>query len=329
MTEIILNKRFHYSSSFNFSTVAILIISLIFALLLGSGFYGYGNDWYAAYHKSNLEWGGPFDRLGYLLSTATINGKHIGVQLVSFILALSAGLLIREHIKFKETYSLVFFTVLYVIAIHTWPIIMCTTNGMRQGLCMSFIFMALVAGSRRNYYWMILLFGIAIFMHKSGLLLAAMVAFSPIVKNFLSNFSDTNKTLFNFLIGMFLFIAAYYVVDIIGFNEKDKPSKIIGLDFRYVFIFIGFIYVALSFFYRSMLSNSFNLTLYYFSFIAPSLLMNDLNWEYERLGMMMLIPYILSFGIVLNKFTYQVYLVSTFVLLLFLTIITGMYASFR
>ena len=85
-------------------------------------------------------------------ATASINGVHLGVQIVTFILTISAGFLIREHIKFKESYSLVFFILLYVTAIHTWPIIMSTSNAMRQGLSMSFIFLAFVAGSRKKFY---------------------------------------------------------------------------------------------------------------------------------------------------------------------------------
>ena len=69
------------------SSFALLLIAIIFASILGSGVYGYGNDWYAAYHKHNLGWGGPWDRLGYIISTLSIGGVHIGVHLVSFILS--------------------------------------------------------------------------------------------------------------------------------------------------------------------------------------------------------------------------------------------------
>ena len=324
----VINNKPQFANNFNFSTFVILTISIIFALLIGGGIYGYGNDFYAAYNTPNLDWGGIFDRLGFILSTLTVNGVHIGIQIVTFFLALSSGLLIREHIKFKQSFSLIFFILLYLIAIHTWPIIMSTSNGMRQGLSMSFIFMALVSSSRKAYFWTVVLSLIAIFMHKSGLFLFAIVVFANVVNNLLASFSPSSKTLINFLIGIFLFIAAYIFINIVGLNEV-KPSQIIGGDFRGAFILIGFVYVALSFFFKSILSNSFNLTLYYFSFIAPSFLMNGLNGEYERLGMMMLIPYILSFGALLNRTSYQIYLILVFLLLLLLTIFTGMYASFK
>jgi hypothetical protein len=330
MSEISLKKKSLFTSSNSyFSASVIFIISISFALLVGSGWYGYGNDFYASYNRPNLDWGGFTDRLGYILATLSIGGTHVGVQIVTFILSLSTGFLLREHIKFKESYSFIFFILLYLIAIHTWPIIMSTSNAMRQGLSMSFAFMAFVSAARNNYYWVIIFSFISILTHKSGLVLAAIIIFAPIIKTFLQSFSPASKTIIHLLIGTFLLIAAYFFFSILGLEELNKPSKIIGGDFRGAFILIGLVYILLSLFYKQILSNSFNISLYYFSFIAPSLLLNGLNWEYERLGMMMLIPYILSFGILLNRSSYQVYLMLTFVLLLLLTVITGMYASFR
>ena len=330
MSEIaIKNKSFFTSRNSYFSTSVIFLISIMFALLIGSGFYGYGNDFYASYNRPNLDWGGFTDRLGYILATLSIGGVHIGVQIVTFILSLSTGFLLREHIKFKESYSFIFFILLYLIAIHTWPIIMSTSNAMRQGLSMSFAFIAFVSAARKNYFWMIIFSFIAILTHKSGLVLAAIIVFSPIIKNFLSNFSNASKTIVHFLVGSMLLITAYFFFNFLGVEELNKPSKIIGGDFRGAFVLISIIYIGCSFFFKNILSNSFNVSLYYFSFISPSLLLNGLNWEYERLGMMMLIPYILSFGVLLNRSSYQVYLFLTFILLLMLTIITGMYASFR
>ena len=325
----LVNNKSQFTNHFNFSTVVIVTISIAFAWMISSGLYGYGNDYYSSYYKPNLNWGGLFDRLGWILSTLTINGVHLGIQIVTFLLALSVGFLLREHIKFKQSYSLIFFLLLYVIAIHTWPIIMSTTNAMRQGLSMSFIFIAFVAGSRKSFYWMLLYTIFAIFTHKSGLILSAVVVFAYIMNNFLLSFAYSSKIVLNFLIGIILLILSYFFIQFSGLEDGGKPSKIIGGDFRAAFIFIGFIYVSLSFFYKKILDNSFNLSLYYFSFVAPALLMNGLNWEYERLGMMMLIPYILSFGNLLNRYSYQIYLLLIFLLLLLLTVITGMYASFK
>ena len=50
----------------------IFIISLFYAIIVGSGFYGFGNDFYIAYYKGNLSWGKWFDRMGYIVSTLYI-----------------------------------------------------------------------------------------------------------------------------------------------------------------------------------------------------------------------------------------------------------------
>tara|TARA_B100000965_G_C19430875_1_gene686453 strand:- start:391 stop:924 length:534 start_codon:yes stop_codon:yes gene_type:complete len=170
----------------------------------------------------------------------------------------------------------------------------------------------------------------AIFTHKTGLLLVLIVLFATIFNNLISNFSQRSRPIISFIVGILSLIFSYYGLSIIGFVlAGDEGSRIIAGDFRFAFVFISFVYIALSFFYKDILSNSFNLTLYFFSFISLALLLNDLNWQYERLGMMMLIPYILSFGILLNNFSYKIYLVLIFLALIFLTIFTGMYASLK
>jgi len=311
---MLLNKQYISKSN-----IAILLVSIAFALSMGFGFYGYGNDYYAAYYKSNLDWGGLYDRLGYRMTTLSVHDIHIGIQVTTFLLSLSTGVLIREFLRSRDNYSFVFFLSLYLVVIHTWPIIMSTSNAMRQGLSMSFIFMALISASHRSYFWLLVFSCISIFTHKSGLLLSVIVLFATFVNNFFMGFSYKR----HFLIGMLLLIACYLSISLVF--DVDQPSKIIEGDFRFAFVLIGFTYVALSFFYRGIINGPINLSLYYYSFIAPAVLMNGMNWEYERLGMMMLIPYILSFGTLFEKFSNKVYLILAFLALLLLTIYMGMY----
>ena len=164
-------------------------------------------------------------------------------------------------------------------------------------------------------------------MHKSGILLGMIIVFATILNKLLTTFSDKNKVAINFLIGILSLLFTYYFLNIFILSDNHQPTRIIEGDYRGAFAFIAFIYVAFSFFYRSILTNSFNLSLYYYSFISLSFLMNGLNWQYERLGMMMIIPYILSFGSLFSKSSYNTYLILTFLLLLFLTIYAGMYTN--
>ena len=86
----------------------ILFISLFFSLLVGSKFYGFGIDYYAAYRIPNLDWGSWYDRTGFQISTFTIYNKNIGVYLTSFLLSISWGLLLKKFVKFKEMDSIFF-----------------------------------------------------------------------------------------------------------------------------------------------------------------------------------------------------------------------------
>ena len=305
------------------SNIVILSFSLIFALLVGSGLYGYGVDYYAAYHKSNLVWGGIFDAIGYRVATLTIFDTHIGVHITTFLLSLSVGLLIRENLRLKLNYSLAFFILLYLIVIHTWPIIMSTSNAMRQGLTMSFIFLALISSDRKNYVWLVIFILVSIFMHKSGLLLSTIVLFATYLNNLLRSVSFKRRRVIHFLFGTLLLITFYAAI---SYNfDTSEGSKIIERDFRAAFVLISFSYVILSFVHKSLINGPYNLTLYYYSFMSPAILMNGLNWEFERLGMMMLIPYILAIGTIFDRTLNKFYLIIVFLALFFLTIYTGMY----
>ena len=77
-----------------------LILSFIFCLVIGSGFYGYGNDWYAAYFKPNLEWNTWYrDQLGWRIATLSINNFHLGVYLTTFLLSFSSGFLLEKSFE--------------------------------------------------------------------------------------------------------------------------------------------------------------------------------------------------------------------------------------
>ena len=74
----------------------ILFISLTFSLLVGSKFYGFGRDYYHAYFKPNLDWGRWYDFLGYRVSTFTVYDINFGVYIVSFLLSISCGILLKQ-----------------------------------------------------------------------------------------------------------------------------------------------------------------------------------------------------------------------------------------
>lgn len=321
------SKKLETRESVIFSNILIILITIIFTILVNSGIYGYGTDYYHAYIKG-FEWNRPaaesslFDYLGYRVATLTVYGFYVGVYITTFILSLSTGLLIREYIKSRQRYSLVLFLILFIVAIHTWPVIMSTSNSMRQGLTMSLIFLALISNYHKNYYWMIFFSVVAIFMHKSGILFSVILFYATILDKLLDSLSYNKKTIINFFIGTLSLIVSYYLINTFLIGEGFEGSRIVAGDFRLAFVLISIIFILFSFFNKNILNNSF---LYHYSFISLAFLMSGLNWQYERLGMMMLIPYILSFGFIINKNSYGFYLILSFLALLFLTIYNDMY----
>jgi len=324
-----MSKKLENKKYFILSGFFIWSVSIIFALLNGSGFYGFGIDYYGAYIKG-FEWSIAratfFNYFSYWIATLTINNFYIGVYLVALVLSLSTGFLIRSYLKLKQIHSLFFFLIIFIIAIHTWPIIMSSSNAMRQGLAMSFMFLSLISTIQKNYYYLIIFSFISILSHLSGLFFTTLIFIAIITYEMFKNFSGTSKIFINLIIGISLFITSYYLLKFFFLDENFKPSRIIAGDFRAHFVLIAFIYIFFSFFFKSMMASPSNLFLYYFSFVSVAFLIVGLNWQFERLWMMVLIPYIMFFGTFLDNISYKMYLISIFILLFFLTIYTGMYS---
>ena len=305
-------------------------ISFIFCIIIGSGLYGFGNDWYAAYFKSNLDWNDWYrDQLGWRISTLTIFDFHIGVYVTTFILTCSSGFLLESIFKLKKIYSLNFFLIILVIIIHTWPIIMSTSNAMRQGLSMSFVFFFISAYINDKKFLGFFCILIATFMHTSGpfylLIYLTMIILLFLSRRFVNNYS---LALLYFVINFLTCLFVYMILTI--YVPIEGSSRIIHGDFRLPFMLINLSFIFFfTYNYKFLLINPLNIFIYLFSSIALVTLLMGYNWQYERLCMMMLIPYILTLGIYVKKnFIFEYYL-STFGLLLSLTFLTGMYESFK
>tara|TARA_X000000950_G_scaffold37422_1_gene40015 strand:- start:12460 stop:13431 length:972 start_codon:yes stop_codon:yes gene_type:complete len=311
-------------------TQIILIFSFIFCLVVGSGFYGYGNDWYAAYFKPNLTWNTWYrDQLGWRIATLSIYNFHLGVYLTTFILSVSSGFLLERVFRIKKINSIAYFCLLFLIVIHTWPIIMSTSNAMRQGICMSFIFLFISALMEKKIFLAFICILFATFTHTSGpfylILYFAMLLVLFGGKFFLN---PNLKLIFYFLSGLILSIIIFYLLS--KYVPIQNETRIIHGDYRLPFLIINFSFITLLTYENKLLLNRpTNLFIYLFSFIAPVLFFMGYNWQYERLCMMMLIPYILFFGTYLKNIYAVGYYLISFGLLLSLTLITGMYVSLK
>ena len=310
------------------SLILVIVSSFYFAGMVAYGVYGFGNDFYALYSEPNLKgYGNWGEEIGYRIVTLTIFGKNVGVFLVSFMLAFSTGILFRSFFKFKQNDSIIIFFIIYLLAIHTWPIIMSTSNAMRQGLSMSLAFLSFsyLLNNQKNRSFII--FFIALFIHKTGLIFFY-IFFNMLVIDFILkrifNYKFTSKICV--LYGIFLLIITFYILK--ANMDLNEYSRIIRGDYRVPFFIINLSFI-IYYTYRNnlLLNNNLNLFLYIFSFVALAILYAGLNWQYERFNMTMLIPYILVTSLLFKKFFRYIYWSLAFTSLFFLTIFNGMYGA--
>ena len=307
------------------STFFIFFISFIYAYAIGEGLYGFSNDYYEEYFKSNLIYPSIREKLGSLLSTLTINNFHIGVHLTSFFLAFSTGIILQAFLFTKDIRSILFFIFIFFITLHIHPIIMSTSGAMRQGWTMCFVFLslAMILYNKKSISFLFII--TAIFLHKSGLFYF-MVYFYTITTLFLLRFLK-NKRIIIFINGLFLFILSSYGLYVTGWSLSEH--RVVAGDFRLIWLVVNITFIFFYFFlFDIKLSDELNfLSLYIFFHCcaAPSFYSMGLNWQYERINMVIAIPLLLVVGSYFNKKSSYLYLTVVLCMYLFLTIYQGMY----
>lgn len=318
-----LNKKYNSSYKHYF----ILIISIIYGIMAGEGFYGYSNDYYAEYFKSNLVYPSYRERLGSILSTLTIYKIHIGVHITSFFLALTTGIILKSFFYIKNLQSLLIFIFIFLITLHIHPIIMSTSGAMRQGWTMCFIFLsfAMMFNGKKKISFLFIF--ISVFLHKSGLFYFFIYIYT--FANFLLLDLFKNKKTITILSGLFLLFGCSYTLNILGWSKIDH--RIVASDFRFVWLTLN-IFFILFFFINFNVNANFpfqtkflNFYSYLFCCAAPSFFLMGLNWQYERINMVMGLPLILFVGTFFKKNGSYLYLSTVLIAYLFLTIYQGMY----
>lgn len=303
------------------------IVAAFFATIVGSGVYGFGHDYYAAYFNPNLQWGGLSDQLGYALATLTVYDLHVGVYLTSFLLAFSAGLLIYKLAEMYKIHRGFCLFASYIVLIHTWPIIMSTSNAMRQGIMMSFIFFSLYFYLLRSWKLFILLAASAFLSHKSAALYVGLLliiyAIDVIAEKKVINIHG--RFMLTMIAGFAIIGSVLMLPYLLGEIEE---SRIIRGDFRPFLFLINLSYLVFFYLLRRNHIDAITRYLFLFSAVAPVFLFSGLNWQYERINMVLLIPYMVIFSRLFAPKFRASYLLVVSSTLLALTFYTGMYASF-
>lgn len=300
----------------------ILIISVLYSIIMGVGLFGFGTDYHSSYYKSNYNYSTwSRDLLGWRISTFTIFNYHLGVYLTSFILAFSTGKLIFFFFKSNRISSILIFSIIYLIAIFTWPIFQSTSNAMRQGLAMSFFNLSICTLMENKNRQSIIYIIIAYFSHTTGLFLFLIYGLS----RFCNFFSIKNKLLFFWAISLIIFTLIFFNL----FYGQHEKNRIIGYDFGLVFLLINFFIIFfLSYKIKYITNNIFYIISFFTSFFSPTLFFLDMLWQFERLNMMFILTNILVIGSFYKKKQTIFIWFTGFLILLFLTYLTGMFRSF-
>lgn len=316
----------------------IIIISLIYGFLVSSGFYGYNIDYYVEYSRNNLVYPFILDRLGSLLSTLHVFGFSVGLYLTSFTLSLSSGFFIKKCFRINlanKTFSqnnykfFLIFLFIYLITLHIHPIIMSTSGAMRQGWVMSFVFFSLTLIFYEKFLLSFFFILIATVMHKSGIIYFYYLVSTFLVYKILKKFTY-NKLILLFFFGCIFFLINLFIffqIKIYKFDGSD--SRIVFGDFRLFWCFFNALYICIYLYgYKFNLSSSIKypaLFLYIASWANIAFYILGFNFQYERMNMIIGVPYIYITALMIKKKFFIYIVLSSTLFYLFLTIYQGMY----
>ena len=162
----------------------------------------------------------------------------------------------------------------------------------------------------------------AFFSHTSGPFVFLIYCLSRLCNIFLIK----KNFLFLWPISLFIFTILFFYLS----NGQYEKNRIIGYDFGLGFLLINiFMVFFLSYKIKYISNNIFYSISFFASFISTSLFFLDMHWQYERINMIFIVTHILVFASFFkNKQTIFIWF-TVFLFLLFLTYLTGMYASFK
>jgi hypothetical protein len=309
------------------SKFLIFFISIIYSILIGSGQIGFGIDYLAVYHKSNVRSHIIFDYIGWLISTLQINNIHLGAYAVSFIISLSVGFISRTFFNIMKLNSLFFFTTTYLLILFSWPVIISSNNAMRQGLMMAFIYFSLVRLYEKKIYSSIFIFCIALFTHKSAIGYLFVFIYFIFFSTLMKSTEISRKSFLKFGLIIFFISVTFLTISNKWDHDRFDSNVMIGINFVPFFLLINIIYVFYYTIRYNFLINPINLYLYFFSFNCLALIPSGLFWQFERYNMTLIIIFIFSFAISIKKSQKYIYLTAVLVLLFILTFLTGQYTE--
>lgn len=274
--------------------IGIVALSVGVAIIYQAGVYGFGVDYYAAYHRANISWGGPFvDSLGWRLSTLSLDGFNLGVFVVSLATAIATLSMLWFFLRPVGPAEIGLTITAGIFLCHSWPVLMGNLNAMRQALMMSALFILLSSNGSRWWVTVSLLFLLAP-LHKSGLFFLGLYAMSFGI--LLLKILRIGRGL---RLSAITFGGGVVYAALLLYWGGEEQSRVIAGDFRFPFFIINFSLAIIFGVYRAyspLLTYSF-----VFNVAALAVLAVGANWEYERINMVYLIPNMLAVALLFQR----------------------------
>lgn len=290
---------------------SIIVIMISYAFAMNSGVYGWGKDFYASYSEGNIFYGGWRDRLGWVIATAKIGNIHLGIFITSFLLSVSTFTVVVYYLEARrgERYSLFLKVIILLLLIHTWPVLMSTSNAMRQGIMMSFLYFALFYISQKRYLFFLFCIIFSIISHKSGILFAGIVILTLL-----------HRQISNRFLSIVFMVASVTMSAIVFSLIHTSPDKLIGRDYSFAFFIITIIIQVYRIMFTKGNSNFIDDYATYSLWLLLPLYFTVANYQYERIWMVNIIILLITLvrGIKLQQVTFA----GLFILLM-LVVVTG------
>ena len=308
-----MNRNYNITKNKLFFTLT-FVICVQYSLAHQLGLYGYGLD-YMIFYGQRENFIVPTqikDNLGFLLATLTINQIHLGVLITAMLYSISNLYLFNVFLKERTLVLLLSIT----LCLHTWPLIMGVSNGMRQAIMASFLSFA-VAKAYKTGKIPILLIALSVLSHNSGLFFCGLLLFALIQTKYL-----VRKRFHIIFFGICGFLTTLYIS---SYLIAPGGTRVIGGDFRYPFLLINFSIALFLFLRRSLTSPQ--LFLFYTNLCAPAILFQGGNYEYERLNQVLILLNIIILSNMVKASQNRILVMATLILFVAMTYATGMFSG--
>lgn len=197
-----------------------VLLGIIYAVLIIVGPIGYGIDVHESYiYADSWDWGG--EPVGWFISSRWLSILGLRIYIGAFLtaLVLSYGLYALVNKLLAERYNNLFILAISFLLFFTHPIILGSTNVLRQGISQGFYYLMILYFINRKSFQFILCFILAFLSHNSIIIISL-----PFIVEFY-NIGERIKK---------IFYVVYILCVMIFVGEIEKLKSVIDTNTNYI-----------------------------------------------------------------------------------------------